>query len=203
MASAEMVIFIPAAGSASRMGGRDKLLEPVDGLPLLRRQVLMARATGHPLRVGLAADRPERRKALRDLEDTVTLQDIDGCAEGLSAALRAAARWAGIRKAAGLMILLADMPDLETTDLTRLHQAFRSDPDRPWRATDDSGRPGHPVILPARLFPALCRLVGDDGARPVLTGMATGHVPLAGRRATTDLDTPEDWQRWQAAHPGR
>ena len=39
-------ILILAGGASSRMQGRDKLLEDVDGVPLLRKQVLIAAATG-------------------------------------------------------------------------------------------------------------------------------------------------------------
>lgn len=42
-------ILILAAGASRRMCGQDKLLQVVDGMPLLRRQVLMAQATGHPV----------------------------------------------------------------------------------------------------------------------------------------------------------
>ena len=44
--SQDLPILILAAGQSSRMRGRDKLLEEIDGVPLLRRQVDMARAAG-------------------------------------------------------------------------------------------------------------------------------------------------------------
>ena len=42
----EVCILLLAAGASSRMRGGDKLLERVDGVPLVRRQVLAALATG-------------------------------------------------------------------------------------------------------------------------------------------------------------
>ncbi len=39
-------ILILAAGASTRMRGRDKLMEPVEGRPLIRRQAEMARAAG-------------------------------------------------------------------------------------------------------------------------------------------------------------
>jgi len=35
-------IILLAAGKSSRMGGKDKLMQPVDGQPLLRRSALIA-----------------------------------------------------------------------------------------------------------------------------------------------------------------
>ena len=39
-------ILLPAAGASRRMRGRDKLLEGVDGVALLRRSALRARHRG-------------------------------------------------------------------------------------------------------------------------------------------------------------
>jgi CTP:molybdopterin cytidylyltransferase MocA len=41
-------------------------------------------------------------------------------------------------------------------------------------------------------------LNGDRGARIVLEGETVRVLPLPGRRAVTDLDTPEDWEAWRA-----
>ncbi|NBR54129.1 MAG: nucleotidyltransferase family protein, partial [Rhodobacteraceae bacterium] len=41
-------ILILAAGKSSRMRGRDKHLEEIDGVPLLRRLALAALALGEP-----------------------------------------------------------------------------------------------------------------------------------------------------------
>jgi CTP:molybdopterin cytidylyltransferase MocA len=64
--------------------------------------------------------------------------------------------------------------------------------------------PGHPVLFPARLRPALLRLKGDQGARDILRTEADQilPLPLPGSRAVTDLDTPEDWAAWRALRGG-
>jgi CTP:molybdopterin cytidylyltransferase MocA len=116
----------------------------------------------------------------------------------MSASLRAGAQWAQALAAPGLMILLADLPELETRDLLALAARFAAAPDKAWRATDAGGRPGHPVIVPARLLPALARVTGDAGARALLASEQVGHLCLPGKRATTDLDTPEQWTAWRA-----
>ncbi len=191
-----LAVLIPAAGRAARMQGRDKLMERVDGLPLLRRQALLALAARLPVLVTLPTDRPARQAALAGLEG-LERTELPDASEGIAASIRAGARWAAEREARGLMILLADLPELQVEDLKKMIQAAEKEPQCVIRAGDASGKPGHPVILPARLFGRLGQLRGDEGAKPVLTGERITKVTLPGRRATTDLDTPEDWTAWR------
>lgn len=198
-----LVIVIPAAGAAARMRGADKLLEPVDGQPLLVRQVEVALETGHAVRVTLPPDRPKRTAALtKVVSKNLSIQKVESASEGISASIRAGVIWAETQEAQGLMILLADLPEIDAEDLRAMAAAFARAPARVWRATDASGGPGHPVILPARLFDRLLEVRGDDGARAVIEAEDVGHVRLPGRHATTDLDTPEDWAAWRASRGG-
>jgi len=194
----QVAILIPAAGRSSRMGGRDKLLEEVDGAALLRRQARLALGTGAPVLLTLPRDQPARRAALHGLKG-LRLVEPDDAGEGISASVRVGAAWAAMIGAQGLMILLADMPELRAEDLSRMLQAFGATPRAALRATDTTGRPGHPVIVPARLFPELQHLRGDTGARSLLARQEVAEIALPGTRATTDLDTQEDWARWRKA----
>lgn len=191
-----LCILIPAAGRSSRMQGRDKLLELVDGQPLLRRQAQVALRMRVPVLVTLAADRPARASVIAGLDD-LAQRVVPDAAEGISASIRVGAKWAMAQGAHGLMILLADLPELEADDLKKMGQAFEKQPETVLRATDATSKPGHPVILPARLFQRLSGLHGDEGAKPVLTSEKITRIALPGRRATTDLDTPEDWAAWR------
>ena len=186
-----LTIVIPAAGSASRMRGTDKLLEPVQGHALLRRQVLTALPLA-PVLVTLRPDDP-RQAVLRGLE--VTLIQVPDAATGLAASLRRAA--AAVTSA--LMILPADMPDLTTEDLATVIAAFDLAPDTIHRGASSGGTPGHPVILPQRLLPEIMQLSGDEGARSLVARHGVTLVPLPADHALTDLDTPEDWAAWRAA----
>ena len=62
------------------------------------------------------------------------------------------------------------------------------------RATYD-GVPGHPVVIPPGLFPAVARLRGDHGARQVLrtTEVTTVDCSLLG--SAVDVDTVADLER--------
>ena len=192
-----VAILVPAAGASSRMRGKDKLLETVRGQPLLRDRVTLALGTGCAVAVTLPPEDAARRAALDGLH--VTLLPVPDAASGMSASLRTGAAWAMIQDAAALMVLLPDLPDLTAEDLQTLLHA--KDHSGIFRACDADGIPGHPVILPARLLPDLTRVTGDTGARDLLRAHPVTPVPLPGRHATTDLDTPEAWAAWRAANP--
>jgi molybdenum cofactor cytidylyltransferase len=176
------------------MRGGDKLTEEVDGMPLLRRQAMAAVETGCPVIVVLPPDRPARASALEGVAAHVLV--ADDAALGMSASLRC-----GLGAAAGdgAMVLPADMPELGAPELKVMVDAFHQTPDRILRATSD-GTPGHPVIFPADLWPELVAMTGDHGGREVIAAHRDRLrlIPLPGRAALTDLDTPEDWAAWRA-----
>lgn len=195
-------IVILAAGASSRMRGRDKLLEAIAGMPLLRRVAEAAVATGQPVYVMLPANDTQRCAALDGLPVLVIpVQDAD---RGMSRSLMRAARSATLRSVAahdGLMILPADMPGFTPAGLTLMIDTFLSAPTLVHRGTDALGQPGHPAIFPKDLWPALAALEGDEGGRAV---MHKHHqrirlTPLPGDMATLDLDTPEDWAAYRAS----
>jgi molybdenum cofactor cytidylyltransferase len=191
-----LAVLIAAAGASSRMRGRDKLLEPVAGRPILRHVARIALGLGAPVLVSLPEGRPLRQTALDGL-DRLSIAQIADAREGMAASIRAGTGWASAMEAQGLMILLADMPEIDLDDLKRMEAAFRRAPAAVFRAEDAGGMPGHPVIFPARLFSRLARVTGDSGAREVMAEARVSRVALPARHATTDLDTPEDWAKWR------
>ncbi len=189
---AETALLLLAAGAARRMRGRDKLLEEVDGLPLLRERALACLAAGlGPVIVTLPPGDAARRAALAGL--AVLPVEVTRATEGMGASLAAgaAAVPAGV---AGVMVLPADMPGITAGDMRRLAEAF--DGAGVLRGAGADGTPGHPVLFPAAALPRLAALSGDRGARDLAAGARL--VALPGRHALTDLDTPEDWAAWRA-----
>ncbi|MGL6210259.1 MAG: nucleotidyltransferase family protein [Paracoccaceae bacterium] len=191
-------ILILAAGASTRMRGADKLLQPVHGQPLITHVARQAVATGQPVTVALAPDRPERTTALHGLPlaRVIVPDPSQGMAASLTAGLAAL-------PPGPVLLLLADLPDLTTADLCQMIDASQATPDLILRATAQDGTPGHPVIFPSWARPALLTQTGDQGPR----GLLATHkdrvrlIALPGTHATTDLDTPEAWSRWRAQHP--
>lgn len=190
-------ILILAAGASRRMLGRDKLLMPIDGVALLRHVVGRALATGHPVLVTLPAADLARREVLAGLDvQLISVQDADqGMAQSLQAGLRELPR-----DCAGLLVGLADMPDITTDDYMRIINDFNADPDANiHRGANANGDAGNPVLLPRWALDDSALIIGDAGARPLLRRYAdkVRRVKLPNDHATTDLDTPQDWSRWQ------
>lgn len=195
----DMPVLLLAAGQSSRMRGADKLLQLVDGKPLIRRQADIARSvTRGPVIVALPPAPHPRYDAL--IGAKIEGVPVADAAEGMNASLRAgfAAMPAGVDAA---MLLLCDLPDLTPNDLAQVAAAHDPDSDTLiWRGTTQDGRPGHPIVFSARLFERFKNLTGDGGGREVVKAAGTRivHVPLPGNRARLDLDTPEDWADWRA-----
>ena len=180
------------------MRGADKLLQEVDGQPVLRCLAQRGLSAGLQVFVTLAPDQPARRAALADLD--VTVVEVPNAEEGMSQSLRAGAH-AMPPEVDGMMVLPGDMPDIQTADMAALAQAFLTGPPCPaLRATTQDGQPGHPIVFARDQLALFDSLDGDRGAFMLLKGFEeqVRLVPLPGDRARLDLDTPEDWAAWRA-----
>jgi molybdenum cofactor cytidylyltransferase len=188
-------ILILAAGAGTRMRGADKLREKVGGEPLLRRIARAAVATGVPVTAALPPDRPLRQAALAGLP--VAQVVVPNPADGMAASLGAGVR--SLPLDASVMLLLADLPELTAADLSLMLRDWEDHPDLILRATDATGKAGHPVCFPAWARAGLLGLSGDTGARDWLARHQDRlrMVTLPGNHATTDLDTPEAWEAWR------
>jgi molybdenum cofactor cytidylyltransferase len=182
------------------MRGRDKLLERVDGRPLLA--LLAAEALASRAREVLVVLPPgaeARRAALAGLDARIV--EAEGHAEGMGGSLRAGIA-ALAPDAGGVVVMLGDMPEVTAAGIDRLIAAHAAG-GAISRATGPDGAPGHPVLFARRYLPELLASAGDEGARALIRAEAARvvAVPLPG--ALADLDTPEAWAAWRAAHPGR
>lgn len=177
-----------AAGRSSRMGGPNKLLATFDGVPLVRRTVERAlECRAAPVIVVVGHQAEAVRKALAGLD--VTIVENPEFADGLSTSLKAGL--ANVGQADAAMILLADMPDIDSRDLDLLVAAAESHPESVVRAAH-GGKRGNPVVLPRGLFGHVARLEGDTGARHLVEGAGWPVVDVdIGAAAFVDVDTPE------------
>lgn len=183
-------ILILAAGASARMRGADKLLRPVDGTPLLLRAVRAACAVSDRVVVTLPPTSP-RRAWLGDSPATL----VEMSDRTMSASIRAGVAACG---PGAVAIHLADMPEIDAEDFEALFRAWRTCRAPILRAAAADGRPGQPTVFDASLRGSLLRLSGDLGARKIVAAHAVEILRLKGIRALTDLDTPEDWDVWEA-----
>ena len=186
--------IVLAAGESRRMRGGDKLLRTVRGVPLVRRAALTA--LGSDCSETIVALQPRQRRRSRCIADlpvriTYSGQAFKGMGNSLQSGLAAVSG-----PADGVIVLLADMPEIESGDLNALIREFESNR---IVAAGAEGLMGNPVLLPCKLFAELSRLAGDAGARTVISSrpQMVKIVNRPGRRALLDLDTPEDWDGWQ------
>ncbi|MEX0306904.1 MAG: NTP transferase domain-containing protein [Ruegeria sp.] len=193
----EIPIILLAAGQSSRMGGTDKLMQPVEGVPLLRQVAQRAVAVG-PVIVALPPAPHPRYGALEGLD--VQPVEIPDAWEGMNASLRGAMALVPAN-APAVMILLSDLPDLTSDDLRCVLGSVETHPDNlVWRGATDNGKPGHPVVFDRSLFADLSKLTGDSGAQSVVR-QCVGKVHLhrlPAQNALLDLDTHADWANWKA-----
>jgi molybdenum cofactor cytidylyltransferase len=180
-----------AAGRSTRMGGPNKLLAEIARRPLVRiaaEEALASRAG--PVIVVTGHQRAEVEKVLAGLP--VQLVHNPNFAEGLGTSLRAGIA-AVPADADGAIVCLGDMPQVDRRLIDRLIGAF--DPDRSALIVMPTfeGKRGNPVLWSRRFFPDLMAIEGDVGARHLIGryGEAVVDVPVEGKAALVDVDTPE------------
>ncbi|MCO6178525.1 NTP transferase domain-containing protein [Ciceribacter sp. RN22] len=182
-----------AAGSASRMGegGRHKLLAEFSGEPLVRRSARISLESGADGVVVVTGYRAaEIGGALQGL--AVDIVDNPDHASGMASSLKIGFSSAAARRADGVLVMLADMPGLDTQDLRRLIAAFREAGGRAIVRAVAGGKRGNPVILPRSTFEAVQALEGDVGARSIVEGSGVAVIDVElGEVAYLDVDTPE------------
>ncbi len=195
---AEIAAVVLAAGSSLRMRGADKLLCPVGGIPLIRRAVLEAlHSRVAEVIVTVPPDRPVREAALAGLD--ISLVEVADAGDGMSESLKCGIA-ALSPSMAGAVVLLPDMPEIQTRHINCLIENFR--PGRIVQACDENGVPGNPVVLPRSMFAAIGSLSGDTGARRLIKDSTQPpiQVTMPGFVSSRDLDSPEAWSKWRNMH---
>ncbi len=187
-------ILLLAAGQSSRMLGRDKLLEDVNGTPILRMLANRALSLG-PTYVTLPHGTHPRGTVLHD---DVVVVPVPNAQNGMSRSISAGVK-ALPDTATGVIIMPADMPDIRETDLAALKSKAANSPALIVRAMTEDAKPGHPIFFDRSLFSALTTLTGDRGAFEICKAHVsqTEFIPLNGQRARLDLDTPAEWENYR------
>lgn len=187
--------IILAAGRSTRMGGPNKLLAEINGKPMVRivaEQALKSKAS--PVVVVTGHQQLEVQRALAGLD--VRFAHNPDFADGLATSLRTGIA-AVPEEADGAVVCLGDMPMIDAGLLDRLIEAFSPDRGGLIAIPVSEGRRGNPVLWSRRFFDELTKIEGDTGGRHLIGRHieAVVEVPVKGRAAFLDIDTPEALSR--------
>lgn len=180
-----------AAGTSSRFGDPNKLLETVEGKSLVRHAaetVVESSLDGVTVVVGHEADRV--RAALDGLP--VAVRTNDEYATGQSTSVRVGIADVAERGADAALVALGDMPWVSVGAVDRLVEAYRRGVSDLLVAACD-GQRGNPVLFDSRFFDALTAVDGDVGGREILLEAdATVAVETGDPGVRRDVDRPSD-----------
>lgn len=159
-----------AAGSSRRMGAANKLLLEIDGVPLVRRGAeTLLRARLGEIVVVLGHQRAAVAAALDGLD--LRLVDNPDHETGQMSSVHAgmAALGDGSDGADGVMICLADQPELTADDIDWLIDAFERRGDKSIVAPTRDGARGNPIVLAAEHRADILTRQANLGCRHLVT----------------------------------
>lgn len=180
--------LVLAAGGARRMGGLQKLLQPVSGRPMLTWPVEAARLSGcHPVGVVVGHRAMEVSEVLPDGVQAIRNRRWSS---GLASSLRSGLQHMPDDLDA-VLVLLGDMPLIRADQCKAVLEQWKAGT---IAVAAHGGRLGHPVVWCRRYLPALAKLTGDRGGRALMAchAHAVRAVPIDDVGVLMDVDTPRD-----------
>lgn len=180
-----------AAGTSSRYGAENKLLQRVDGEPIVRRAARTLLEAGVEEVVAVVGHEADAvREALDGLD--VRLRENEAYEAGQSTSVREGVRDAADWDADAVLIALGDMPFVAPASVTALLRAYEAW-DASALAAAYEGQRGNPVLFDARHFDALADVDGDVGGRDILlTADDAALVETGDPGVRRDVDEPSD-----------
>lgn len=173
----------------SRRFGSTKQLQIIDGVPMVRRAAVLARAVCEDNTL-LVVGHDQQRVVAAANGECQFIAVNDNFAEGLGSSIACAARSLA-PSADALLILLADQPLITEDHLNALLGVWSGDDDE-IVATSFADVQGPPVLLPGSSFPRLFELGGDAGARKIIQDPDFRVSSVKFEQAAVDVDLPED-----------
>ncbi|WP_323690086.1 nucleotidyltransferase family protein [Rhizobium sp. AN95] len=194
-----VAVVVLAAGRSSRMAGAGhKLLARFGGTSLVRRAALAAVGAGSRSVVVVTGYRSS------DVEAEIAGLDLNiarnsNFDDGMASSIVLGVQHAALQDPDGIMIMLADMPLLEPADIDdssggilTLIGAFAERNGKAIIRAVCGGDPGNPVVFPRAAFPQLMELIGDSGARKIITQCGLDVIDIEiGESAKVDIDNTE------------
>jgi molybdenum cofactor cytidylyltransferase len=177
-----------AAGGARRFGSQ-KLVAPVDGVPLVRHSAAALARSTDTLVIVVGHEGAAVRAALVEVEGSVV--ENPDWSQGLSSSLRC-----GIASLApdveAIVVALGDQPRIDPLVVRSLIDRWRAS-GMPIVTARYRGERGHPVLFDRAVFPRLTSLRGDVGARTIFeqSPEQVAYVDVDDV-VPVDVDTPQD-----------
>ena len=187
------------AGKSTRMRGRDKLLQKIDGVPLIKRTLNEALKLNFPVFVTIPVNETKRKLIIATTNAVII--EVPDAELGMGHSI-ATGTFEITKKLNILSIAIcpADLPNLNEDSLKKLINYFFKSPEMICRPTNlGKSKIGHPVIFPKKYFEELKSIKGDMGARDILhkNGKGFNRFETDEESYFIDLDTPEDFNNWK------
>lgn len=187
----KIAALVLAAGLSRRMG-RNKLIEPVQGVPMVARAVDAALASqADPIVVVTGHQEDAVRAALGRKRKVMLVHNPDH-AQGLSTSLQRGLA-ALPAECEGVLICLGDMPRVRAQHLDRLIEAFNPTEGRAICVPTFAGKRGNPALFARRYFAEMAGIAGDVGARHLIGehAEAVADIEMGDDGILLDVDSPE------------
>tara|TARA_B100000700_G_scaffold325448_1_gene434195 strand:- start:9240 stop:10901 length:1662 start_codon:yes stop_codon:yes gene_type:complete len=181
--------IILAGGQSRRMGKINKLQENINGKPMVSHTVDTVIEAGiKPIIVVTGYDSSAIKKLLKDKK--VTFVHNASYDNGVSTSLKT-----GIRALPngidGVIIILADMPDIKEEVYYELIDKFDPDNGKLIGVPTSKGKRGNPVLWGSKFFPYILEVSGDVGARHLIGEFSDYVYEIeCNQSVITDIDTP-------------
>lgn len=193
MRTERIAAVLLAAGTSSRFGEADKLMAQLRGKPVIAHtlETVASLAFGalvavvRPIDVAPVIHRKLDRRGYDILVNDHPEAGISG------SIVRAVEHLMPINRIRGVLICLADMPDIPQTHYN--HICLAAEDIRSVVASTDGFSSSPPAFIGRKHFPELLALRGDQGARALLS---RGIQIETSGAVLHDIDTPADLPGW-------
>ena len=191
--------IVPAAGRSLRMG-RPKLILPLGGVPVIVKvvnalleggaaTVVVVVAPGHEPGASRLAEEAARAGA-----EIVVAPEVPPDMRG---SVELGRDWLGKDAPTTVLLTPGDHPGISAALVARIVLGARNAPDS-IVVPVSAGKRGHPVSLPWTIAEEVRRLPAGVGINTLVARHADQviEIEVADPDVLSDLDTPEDYQRW-------
>lgn len=189
---------ILAAGGSTRMG-QPKLLLPWKGEALIRWTVKIALTAGlSPVIVVIGASADEIESVLKGMP--VEIVHNSDWEKGQSTSLRCGVSALPDTTEAAILFL-GDQPQLPHNLIEKMITEYRTHaPATPIFIASSQGKRGNPVLFDRSVFQELEHVEGDAGGRMIFEKHPVQYIPVESTDVLTDIDSPEDYQKFIESH---